>query len=69
DWQLQNHLISISGPNTRLDLNLLTASWYSTSAFSKLSKVGIRHPPPLPFIGNLLFFSEVRYGFLCIYPK
>ncbi|KAK4829587.1 hypothetical protein QYF61_005687 [Mycteria americana] len=31
---------------------------YSTSAFSKLSKVGIRHPPPLPFIGNLLFFSE-----------
>ncbi|XP_071583912.1 thromboxane-A synthase isoform X3 [Heliangelus exortis] len=32
--------------------------WYSTSAFSKLSKVGIRHPPPLPFIGNLLFFHE-----------
>ncbi|EOA99860.1 Thromboxane-A synthase, partial [Anas platyrhynchos] len=31
---------------------------YSTSAFSKLSKVGIRHPPPLPFIGNLLFFRE-----------
>ncbi|KAF2979807.1 hypothetical protein EK904_012831 [Melospiza melodia maxima] len=31
---------------------------YSTSAFSKLSRVGIQHPPPLPFIGNLLFFHE-----------
>ncbi|XP_010217139.1 PREDICTED: thromboxane-A synthase-like, partial [Tinamus guttatus] len=31
---------------------------YSTSAFSRLAKVGIRHPPPLPFIGNLLFFQE-----------
>uniref|UniRef100_A0A803Y8K7 Uncharacterized protein n=1 Tax=Meleagris gallopavo TaxID=9103 RepID=A0A803Y8K7_MELGA len=31
---------------------------YSTAPFSKLSKVGIRHPPPLPFIGNLLFFRE-----------
>ncbi|NXT48212.1 THAS synthase, partial [Pluvianellus socialis] len=50
---------------------------YSTSAFSKLSKVGIRHPPPLPFIGNLLFFREgfwenhtkliTEYGPVCGY--
>ncbi|KAM9029881.1 thromboxane-A synthase isoform 7-T7 [Ara ararauna] len=50
---------------------------YSTSAFSKLSKVGIRHPPTLPFIGNLLFFREgfwenhtkliTEYGPVCGY--
>ncbi|XP_028940511.1 thromboxane-A synthase-like, partial [Antrostomus carolinensis] len=50
---------------------------YSTSAFSKLSKVGIRHPPPLPFVGNLLFFREgfwenhtkliTEYGPVCGY--
>ncbi|XP_065599254.1 thromboxane-A synthase isoform X3 [Cyrtonyx montezumae] len=50
---------------------------YSTSAFSKLSEVGIRHPPPLPFIGNLLFFREgfwenhtkliTEYGPVCGY--
>nr|XP_025975595.1 thromboxane-A synthase isoform X5 [Dromaius novaehollandiae] len=37
---------------------LVLLYWYSTSAFSRLAKVGIRHPPPLPFIGNLLFFQE-----------
>ncbi|XP_058661087.1 thromboxane-A synthase [Ammospiza caudacuta] len=37
---------------------LVLLYWYSTSAFSKLSRVGIQHPPPLPFIGNLLFFHE-----------
>ncbi|XP_061494816.1 thromboxane-A synthase isoform X2 [Rhineura floridana] len=31
---------------------------YSTSGFSRLEKVGIHHPPPLPFIGNLLYFRE-----------
>ncbi|XP_075359138.1 thromboxane-A synthase isoform X2 [Mycteria americana] len=56
---------------------LVLLYWYSTSAFSKLSKVGIRHPPPLPFIGNLLFFSEgfwenhakliTEYGPVCGY--
>ncbi|NXG53040.1 THAS synthase, partial [Psilopogon haemacephalus] len=50
---------------------------YSISAFSRLSKVGIRHPPPLPFIGNLLFFHEgfwenhtkliMEYGPVCGY--
>ncbi|XP_051499974.1 thromboxane-A synthase [Apus apus] len=56
---------------------LVVLYWYSTSAFSKLSKVGIRHPPPLPFIGNLLFFREgfwenhtkliTEYGPVCGY--
>ncbi|XP_020656156.3 thromboxane-A synthase [Pogona vitticeps] len=32
--------------------------WYSISGFSRLEKAGIRHPPPLPFIGNLLYFRE-----------
>ncbi|XP_068047060.1 thromboxane-A synthase isoform X6 [Anomalospiza imberbis] len=41
-----------------LAIFLVLLYWYSTSAFSKLSRVGIRHPPPLPFIGNLLFFHE-----------
>uniref|UniRef100_A0A8C0J6M3 Thromboxane-A synthase n=1 Tax=Chelonoidis abingdonii TaxID=106734 RepID=A0A8C0J6M3_CHEAB len=31
---------------------------YSTSSFSRLERVGIRHPAPLPFIGNLLFFRQ-----------
>ncbi|XP_062445567.1 thromboxane-A synthase [Rhea pennata] len=43
---------------TLLAVFLVLLYWYSTSAFSRLAKVGIRHPPPLPFIGNLLFFQE-----------
>ncbi|XP_015277571.1 PREDICTED: thromboxane-A synthase-like [Gekko japonicus] len=43
---------------TFLLILLILLYWYSTSAFSKLQKVGICHPPPLPFIGNLLFFRE-----------
>ncbi|XP_062348468.1 thromboxane-A synthase isoform X4 [Cinclus cinclus] len=56
---------------------LVLLYWYSTSAFSKLSRVGIRHPPPLPFIGNLFFFCEgfwenhtkliTEYGPVCGY--
>ncbi|XP_063105668.1 thromboxane-A synthase isoform X2 [Cavia porcellus] len=51
--------------------------WYSTSVFSTLEKLGIRHPKPSPFIGNLTFFRqgfwdgqlELRklYGPLCGY--
>ncbi|CAM4457201.1 thromboxane-A synthase isoform X1 [Caretta caretta] len=37
---------------------LMLLCWYSTSSFSRLEKVGIRHPAPLPFIGNLLFFRQ-----------
>ncbi|ELW68836.1 Thromboxane-A synthase [Tupaia chinensis] len=73
----------------RLEVNGLTVTvalsvvlvallkWYSTSAFSRLEKLGIRHPKPSPFIGNLAFFRqgfwesqmELRklYGPLCGY--
>nr|XP_020020896.1 thromboxane-A synthase [Castor canadensis] len=56
---------------------LALLKWYSTSAFSRLEKLGIRHPKPSPFIGNLLFFRQgfwesqmelrKRYGRLCGY--
>ncbi|KAM9311442.1 thromboxane-A synthase [Gastrophryne carolinensis] len=32
--------------------------WYSVSAFSKLEEMGIAHPRPTPFIGNLLLFKK-----------
>lgn len=32
--------------------------WYSVSAFSQLEKMGIRHPKPIPFIGNVLLFQK-----------
>ncbi|KAM9582281.1 thromboxane-A synthase isoform 2-T2 [Guaruba guarouba] len=74
--------VSIEMNGTTVTLALLAVFvvllyWYSTSAFSKLSKVGIRHPPTLPFIGNLLFFHEgfwenhtkliTEYGPVCGY--
>ncbi|XP_028624288.1 thromboxane-A synthase [Grammomys surdaster] len=56
---------------------LALLKWYSTSAFSRLEKLGIRHPKPSPFIGNLMFFRQgfwesqlelrERYGPLCGY--
>ncbi|KAL9853865.1 thromboxane-A synthase isoform 1-T4 [Geothlypis trichas] len=59
-------LLALASPemnSTRATLALLAVLlvllyWYSTSPFSKLGRVGIQHPPPLPFIGNLLFFRE-----------
>ncbi|KAM5172608.1 thromboxane-A synthase isoform 1-T4 [Mantella aurantiaca] len=32
--------------------------WYAVSAFSQLEKMGIRHPKPIPFIGNVLLFQK-----------
>ncbi|XP_027247311.1 thromboxane-A synthase isoform X4 [Cricetulus griseus] len=56
---------------------LALLKWYSTSAFSRLEKLGIRHPKPSPFVGNLMFFCQgfwesqlelrERYGPLCGY--
>lgn len=56
---------------------LALLKWYSTSAFSRLRKLGIRHPEPSPFVGNLMFFRQgfweshlelrERYGPLCGY--
>ncbi|XP_075809882.1 thromboxane-A synthase isoform X2 [Microtus pennsylvanicus] len=56
---------------------LALLKWYSTSAFSRLEKLGIRHPRPSPFVGNLMFFRQgfwesqlelrEKYGPLCGY--
>ncbi|KAM4748578.1 thromboxane-A synthase [Rhinophrynus dorsalis] len=51
--------------------------WYSVSAFSQLERVGIKHPKPVPFIGNVLLFHQgfwegdrqllQKYGPICGY--
>ncbi|XP_039218400.1 thromboxane-A synthase isoform X2 [Crotalus tigris] len=43
---------------TFLVVMLAFLAWHTTSSFSRLDKVGVRHPPSLPFIGNLLYFRE-----------
>lgn len=72
--------LEVNGPMLTVALSvvlLALLTWYSTSAFSRLEKLGIRHPKPSPFIGNLTFFRqgfwesqmELRklYGPLCGY--
>ncbi|KAF7487338.1 thromboxane-A synthase isoform X1 [Marmota monax] len=56
---------------------LALLKWYSTSAFSRLEELGVPHPRPSPFIGNLTFFRQgfwesqmelrKQYGSLCGY--
>ncbi|XP_074839923.1 thromboxane-A synthase [Carettochelys insculpta] len=58
---LKFSFVEINGTTVTLGLLvilLVLLYWYSTSGFSRLEAVGIRHPPPLPFIGNLLFFRQ-----------
>ncbi|XP_006078840.3 thromboxane-A synthase isoform X4 [Bubalus bubalis] len=53
--------LEVSGPMVTVALSvvfLALLKWYSTSAFSRLEKLGIRHPKPSPFIGNLAFFCQ-----------
>ncbi|KAL6030200.1 hypothetical protein STEG23_030453, partial [Scotinomys teguina] len=70
--------LEVSGTVVTLTLSvalLALLRWYSTSAFSRLEKLGIRHPKPSPFVGNLMFFRQgfwesqlelrERYGPLC----
>ncbi|XP_032617812.1 thromboxane-A synthase isoform X2 [Hylobates moloch] len=72
--------LEVNGPMVTVALSvalLALLKWYSTSAFSRLEKLGLRHPKPSPFIGNLTFFRqgfwesqmELRrlYGPLCGY--
>ncbi|XP_051030638.1 thromboxane-A synthase isoform X2 [Phodopus roborovskii] len=72
--------LEASGTVVTLSLSmalLALLKWYSTSAFSRLEKLGIRHPKPSPFVGNLMFFRQgfwesqlelrERYGSLCGY--
>lgn len=37
------------------------SSRYSVYPFSVLSRCGIRHPKPVPFLGNIFMFRQVRY--------
>ncbi|XP_061270866.1 thromboxane-A synthase isoform X1 [Bos javanicus] len=53
--------LEVSSPMVTVALSvvfLALLKWYSTSAFSRLEKLGIRHPKPSPFIGNLAFFHQ-----------
>ncbi|XP_047416579.1 thromboxane-A synthase isoform X3 [Sciurus carolinensis] len=72
--------LEVSGPTVTVALLVVLLAllkWYSTSAFSRLEKLGIRHPKPSPFIGNLTFFRQgfwesqmelrKQYGPLCGY--
>ncbi|XP_053465015.1 thromboxane-A synthase isoform X1 [Nycticebus coucang] len=72
--------LEVSVPMVTVALSVMLLAllkWYSMSAFSRLEKLGIRHPKPSPFIGNLTFFRqgfwesqlELRrlYGPLCGY--
>ncbi|XP_019508795.1 PREDICTED: thromboxane-A synthase isoform X1 [Hipposideros armiger] len=72
--------LDVNGPMLTVALSVVLLAllkWYSTSAFSRLEKLGIRHPKPSPFVGNLTFFRqgfwesqmELRklYGPLCGY--
>ncbi|XP_058153451.1 thromboxane-A synthase [Dasypus novemcinctus] len=72
--------LEVNGPMVTVTLSVVLLAllkWYSMSAFSRLEKLGIRHPKPSPFIGNLTFFRqgfwesqmELRrlYGPLCGY--
>nr|BAE36891.1 unnamed protein product [Mus musculus] len=73
-------LLKFEVSGTIVTVTLLVAllallKWYSMSAFSRLEKLGIRHPKPSPFVGNLMFFRQgfwesqlelrERYGPLC----
>lgn len=39
------------------------SSRYSIYPFSVLSRCGIKHPKPVPFLGNIFMFRQVRYCF------
>ncbi|GCB61178.1 hypothetical protein scyTo_0011268 [Scyliorhinus torazame] len=51
--------------------------WYSVSPFSKLKRIGIKHPKPFPFVGNMFLFQKgffeghqelvQKYGRVCGY--
>ncbi|XP_067856020.1 thromboxane-A synthase isoform X2 [Heptranchias perlo] len=51
--------------------------WYSVSPFSELERIGIKHPKPSPFVGNMFLFQKGffeghqelirKYGRVCGY--
>ncbi|XP_037539369.1 thromboxane-A synthase isoform X2 [Nematolebias whitei] len=53
--------IEASRMNMTLSLFLIFLGllyWYSVYPFSVLSRCGIKHPKPVPFLGNMLMFRE-----------
>ncbi|XP_078113754.1 thromboxane-A synthase [Sander vitreus] len=53
--------IKASGLSVTLSLFLIFLGllyWYSIYPFSVLSRCGIKHPKPIPFLGNLLMFRQ-----------
>ncbi|XP_056272885.1 thromboxane-A synthase [Pseudoliparis swirei] len=53
--------IRASGSSVTLSLLLVFLAllyWYSMYPFSVLSRCGIKHPKPIPFLGNLLMFRQ-----------
>ncbi|XP_012863018.1 thromboxane-A synthase [Echinops telfairi] len=58
-WRVRQWAGDTSLVTVALTVALLAVlKWYSTSAFSRLKKLGIRHPKPSLFIGNLTFFRQ-----------
>ncbi|MEE6477937.1 hypothetical protein FKM82_011677 [Ascaphus truei] len=53
-WGLDGTIVTL----TLVVGSLVLLYWYSVSAFSQLERVGIKHPKPLPFIGNVLLFHK-----------
>lgn len=56
EWFGEMDCCAVTGAIVLVFLGMLY--WYSVSAFSQLEKMGIRHPKPLPFIGNVLLFQK-----------
>uniref|UniRef100_A0A4W3JYP9 Thromboxane-A synthase n=1 Tax=Callorhinchus milii TaxID=7868 RepID=A0A4W3JYP9_CALMI len=60
-----------------LVLFLCLLYWYSVAPYSKLERIGIKHPKPLPFVGNMFLFQKgffevqqqmvKKYGRVCGY--
>uniref|UniRef100_UPI00398E99CA thromboxane-A synthase isoform X3 n=1 Tax=Pristiophorus japonicus TaxID=55135 RepID=UPI00398E99CA len=73
-------LIELTGTTVSVGLFMLFLGllyWYSVSPFSKLERIGIKHPKPYPFVGNMFFFQKgffeghqelvQKYGRVCGY--
>lgn len=55
------HCIFLSSLITRVCALCLCAFRYSIYPFSILSRCGIKHPKPVPFLGNMFMFRQVRF--------
>uniref|UniRef100_A0AAQ4NRD9 Thromboxane-A synthase n=1 Tax=Gasterosteus aculeatus aculeatus TaxID=481459 RepID=A0AAQ4NRD9_GASAC len=56
--------IKISGLSVTISLFLVFLGllyWYSVYPYSVLSRCGIKHPKPVPFLGNIFMFHQVRF--------